>query len=76
MVRVKWLLFRELSLGGFGLQRFLGDLDQLTKGRLIGGGDVREDLAIQFDLGRLQPFDKTAVGDSVGPSGGIDADLP
>src|ERR1035437_995287 len=64
------------SLGGFGLQRVLVDLDQLRERGRIRGGEVRQYLAVKRDLGRLQPFYETAVSGAGGAGGGVDANLP
>src|SRR6516225_7016194 len=69
-------LENRLSLRGFGLQRVLGDLDQLSKRRVVGGRDVSEDFAVEGDFGGFEAFHEAAVGGAGGASGGVNANLP
>ena len=69
-------LENRLSLRGFGLQRVLGDLDQLGKRRAIRGRDVGEDFAVEGDFGGFEAFHEAAIGGAGGASGGVDTNLP
>src|SRR5688500_8468352 len=62
--------------GGFGLQRVFGDIDDFCKTSRVLRRDVRENFAVQSDLGRLQTFHKAAVGEASVADSSIDARLP
>ena len=53
-------------------ERLAGQLDQPRKGSFVPHGQVRQHLAVQLDIGRLQTRDETAVAQPIGPAGGID----
>src|SRR5580658_1593861 len=57
-------------VGGLGL------LHQRAESRAIGGGHIRQNLAIQIDAGLLQTVDELAVGDIGGAASGSDANNP
>ena len=67
-----------LSLGrsGLRLERVLSELDDFAKRGGVRGGEVGEDLAVQFDLRGLQALDEAAVGHANGADGGVDTGLP
>ena len=65
-----------LCLRSLRLQSVLRDFYQVRERGVVGGGDIREDLAVQSDLGSLQAFHEAAVSSAGGTSGGIDANLP
>ena len=46
------------------------------KRRRIGRGDIRQHLAVERDLGGLEPFHEAAVGRPGSAGGGVDTDLP
>lgn len=52
---------------------FFGFGDQGFDGGFISDGEVCEDFAIDFDAGSLEAFHKSAVGETVGTSGSVDA---
>src|SRR2546425_119292 len=64
------------SAGSFPLQRVLRDFDQFVKRSRIRGGDVRQNLTVQPNLRRFEPFHEPAVSGASGANGRIDADLP
>ena len=64
------------SLGGFGLQRGLGDFDQLAESGVVSSRKISDDFAVQRDLRSLESFHKSAVGQTGGAGGGVDANLP
>jgi len=72
----KFVALASSSLGGLGLQRALGDLDQFAKGRIVCRGEVSKDLAVDFNLGRLETFDEPAVGHAHSTRRGVDSNLP
>ncbi len=65
-----------LGLGGFRLQGVLGDFDQFAKRGRIGRSDIRQNLAVERDLGGLEPFHKAAVSSPGGTDSSINPDLP
>src|SRR5581483_8022652 len=57
-------------------ERLPGGGHQGAEGARIGHGQVGEDLAVDVDLGRLQPGHEAGVGHVVLPAGGVDAHDP
>src|SRR5437870_2400943 len=55
----------------FALKRALRLLHNRFEGRVVGDREIGENLAIEADPGRLQPFCETAVSHAVGARGGI-----
>ena len=69
-------LFRfRLSLGqnraGLVLQRVLRDVDDFKERGVVGRGEIRNDLAVEFNFGGNQAFDEAAVSDASGAGGGV-----
>ena len=52
---------------------FFGFGDQGFDGGFISDGEVGEDFAVDFDAGGLEAFHKSAVGETMSTSGGVDA---
>src|ERR1043166_3088507 len=69
------LSFRQRG-GGFGLQRILGDFDDLRKAGCVLCRDVRKNLSIKRALRSLQSFHEAAIGQTGFAHRGIDARLP
>src|SRR5260221_579077 len=67
---------RSGCFGRFGFEGVLRNLDEFAESAGVGGGEVRQDFAVEGDFGGFEAFDETAVGQSGGPSGRVDADLP
>jgi len=61
---------------GLGLQRVLRDVHDFKERGVVGRGEIGNDLAVELALGGNQAFDETAVSDTSGARGGIDARLP
>ena len=61
---------QRLSLGqngaGLVLQRVLGNVDDFEERGVVGRGEIRNDLAVEFALGGNQALDETAVSDASG----------
>src|SRR5436309_12105494 len=55
---------------------FLGRLDECCEGRRVVHGEIREDLAVDLDPGRLQPIDESRVRQTVRPDRGVDPSDP
>ena len=53
-----------------------GGLDEAVENFRIPDSEIGEHLAVQVDLGALEPMDELAVAHSPGPAGGIDPDDP
>lgn len=64
------------GLGGFGLQRSLGDFDKLAESGGVSSGKISDDFAIKHDLRSFESLHKSAVGQTGGAGGGVDANLP
>jgi hypothetical protein len=64
------------GFGGFGFKSVLGDADKFGEGGVIRGGEIGEDLTIEFDLGSFESLHEAAVREAGGTRGSIDADLP
>src|SRR4029077_12537242 len=62
--------------GSSRVERLASSGDERTKGGRLAHGDVGEHLAVDFDLGRLQPRDEPRVRDVVLAARGVDADDP
>ena len=58
------------------LQRGFGDVHDFGERGGVGRGDVRQNLAIELAFGRVEAFDKAAVGQTEFANGGVDAGLP
>src|SRR6185312_574506 len=54
----------------------LGLLHDLGEGRRITDGEIGEDLAVELDVGALQPAHELRVADAVYARSGVDADDP
>src|SRR3954467_6815926 len=60
-----------LRCAGLGLQRVLGFLDQAVECHLVVNGEVAEHLAVEPDIGGMQPFDEAAVAHTGVAAGGV-----
>lgn len=75
MVALRSVLSFRSSLG-FRRQRVLRGLDELIERTAVGRSQVGEDLAIDFNLGRLEAFDEAGIGQAGRTGTGVDAGLP
>src|ERR1043166_6795562 len=69
------LSFRQRG-GGFGLQRILGEFDDLRKAGCVLCRDVRKNLSIERALRCFESLHESAVGQAGFTHGSIDACLP
>src|SRR6478736_2615457 len=59
-----------------GFERLAGRRDQRAERGVVAYGEVREDLAVDLDVGGLQSGDETRVRDVVLAARGVDPDDP
>src|SRR4051794_26265169 len=59
-----------------GSRRLPGALGKTSERLGIANGDVRQDLAVELDLGQPQSVHQLAVGHALAARGGVDADDP
>src|SRR5262249_15188288 len=64
------------GFGGLGLQRVLGDFDQLTKRAVIRRGKISQNLAVQAHFRGFEAFHESAVGGPGSASRRVNPDLP
>src|SRR4051794_8789736 len=67
---------RLLVLGGSGRRRPTGGVGGSGERLGVADGDVREDLAVEFDAGELEAVHELAVAHAVLARGGVDARDP
>ncbi len=61
-----------ISLGGLLFEGGGGLLDDDVERRFVLHGEIGEDLAVETDVRGLQPFDETAVGETLRADSGAE----